>query len=185
MGRREHVVQFYEDDSFLAETVARFVGGGIGAGDNVIIIARQSTISGFRTRLAAEAIDLDGVVRSRQLVMLDAEETLSRFMDGDMPDLARFLDVIGGALFDSMRARPRRFMRAYGEMVDVLWRQGNRRAAIALEGLWNELANQHAFSLLCGYAMKNFACPGDDSFNFDAVCWAHTETLTQRACTSS
>jgi hypothetical protein len=116
--------------------------------------------------------------------MLDAEETLERFMDGDMPDVARFLDVIGGALFRASRARPKRFLRAYGEMVDVLWRRGNRRAAIAVEGLWNELAREHAFSLLCAYAMTSFES-GDDSFGFDAVSWAHTETFTQRAGTSS
>jgi hypothetical protein len=184
IARREHVVQFYEDDGFLAETVARFLGAGIGAGDNVIVVARGSNLTRFRETLAANAFDLDGVVRSRQLTMLDAEETLELLMDGDMPDVGRFLDVIGGVLFRTSRARPKRFLRAYGEMVDVLWRRGNRRAAIALEGLWNELAREHEFSLLCGYAIQNFDTR-DDSFDFDAVCWAHTEALTQRAGTSS
>lgn len=184
MGQREHVVQFYEDESFLASTAARFIGGGIRAGDNALVIARQSTITSFRDLLTAGAIDLDRVIHSRQLVVLDAEETLARFMDGDMPDVGRFLDVVGGALGASMRERPRRFLRAYGEMVDVLWRQGNRRAAVALEGLWNELAHQHSFSLLCAHAMSDFATAAD-SLDFDAVCWAHTETLTQRACTSA
>ena len=178
-ARRNHLVQFYEDDGFLTDTVARFVGAGIGAGENIIIIARDANLTRFRSRLTADAIDLHRVMRSHQLTMLDAEETLERFMDGEMPDVARFLDVIGGALFDCKRRRPRRFLRAYGEMVDVLWRRGNRRAAIALEGLWNELARDHAFSLLCAYALENFTGV-EEGLDIDAVCWAHTHTFTQR-----
>lgn len=184
VARRDHTVQFYEDDAFLAEAVGRFVGAGIGAGDNLIVIARAPNLARFRQTLGAEAIDLDRVVRSGQLTMLDAEETLDRFMDGDMPDVSRFLDVIGGALFDTMRARPRRFLRAYGEMVDVLWRGGNARAAIALEGLWNELAREHVFSLLCAYDIQSFS-PNDDPLYLDALSWAHTRTITPRAGTSS
>jgi hypothetical protein len=179
VNRRDHLVQFYEEESFLHETVARFVGLGLGAGDNVIVIARAANLSAFRARLAADAFELDGTLRSRQLTLLDAEETLERFMDGDMPDVGRFLDVIGGTLFATTRARPKRFLRAYGEMVDVLWRRGNRRAAIALEGLWNELALQHEFSLLCAYDLENFG-PDDSGFDYDAVCWAHTQTMIKR-----
>lgn len=172
---REHAVQFYEDDAVLVESLTRFGGAGIEAGDNVVLIARAETLARFREALSTEAIDLDRVFRSRQLTFLDADETLDRLMDGDMPDVGRFLDVIGGTLFDTTHARPRRFLRAYGEMVDVLWRRQNRRAAIALEGLWNELAHEHAFSLLCGYDQKTFG--GGDPLDFDAVCWAHTRTI--------
>jgi hypothetical protein len=41
-------------------------------------------------------------------------------------------------------------------MVDVLWRRGQTVAAVRLETLWNQLAQTHAFSLLCGYSMGNF-----------------------------
>jgi hypothetical protein len=47
-------------------------------------------------------------------------------------------------------------MRAYGELVDVLWKAGQDAAAIRVELLWNKLAATHDFSLLCGYAMGNF-----------------------------
>ena len=47
-------------------------------------------------------------------------------------------------------------VRAYGEMVDVLWQNGQDVAAIRLEMLWNKLAATQAFSLLCGYAMGTF-----------------------------
>ena len=49
-----------------------------------------------------------------------------------------------------------RTTRAYGEMVNVLWKDGMTAAAIRLETLWNELAQSHDFNLLCGYSMGNF-----------------------------
>ncbi len=38
-GASDHIVQFYEDDAFLCDTVARFIGAGLAAGDAVVIIA--------------------------------------------------------------------------------------------------------------------------------------------------
>ena len=36
-------------------------------------------------------------------------------------------------------------------MVALLWHQGNVAAAIELETLWNDLAEDRRFSLLCAY----------------------------------
>jgi hypothetical protein len=36
------------------------------------------------------------------------------------------------------------------------WRRGQERAAIALEELWNELAETRSFALLCGYHLDIF-----------------------------
>ena len=49
-----------------------------------------------------------------------------------------------------------RTIRVYGEMVDLLWKDGLEAAAIRLETLWNQLADTHDFNLLCGYSMGNF-----------------------------
>jgi anti-sigma regulatory factor (Ser/Thr protein kinase) len=42
-------------------------------------------------------------------------------------------------------------VRAFGEMVALLWGAGNVKAAMALESLWNDLAASRQFSLLCAY----------------------------------
>ena len=61
-------------------------------------------------------------------------------------------------------------------MVDLLWRDGDRTAAIVLEELWNEAGRAHAFSLLCAYVMANFY-KGGDGASFADVCCAHTHVL--------
>ena len=97
-----------------------------------------------------------------QLMMLDTDEILSKFMGGSTPDWQLFRLHVGGliARAGAGRARskgaPRRRVRAYGEMVDVLWRDGNADAAVRLEELWNELAEVHRFDLLCAYPIGHF-----------------------------
>jgi hypothetical protein len=72
------------------------------------------------------------------------------------PRRRRFESVVG-ELVDEMSARfPDRTIRAFGEMVDLLWSEGRERAAIALEELWNDLAETRSFALLCGYHLDIF-----------------------------
>jgi MEDS: MEthanogen/methylotroph, DcmR Sensory domain len=90
------------------------------------------------------------------VIYRDAEETLAAFMDGERPSPERFERVVGG-LVDEIAARfPNETTRAFGEMVDILLRDGCERAAIALEELWDELAQTRRFALLCGYRLDIF-----------------------------
>jgi hypothetical protein len=62
-------------------------------------------------------------------------------------------------------------VRAYGEMVDILWQAGNRDAAIRLEEYWNELAKLQTFSLFCAYRLD----PLDSE-----LCKVHTHLVPSR-----
>jgi hypothetical protein len=44
-----HVVQFYEDDSFLVETMSRLIGNALSAGNAVVVIATGPHRDGLRT----------------------------------------------------------------------------------------------------------------------------------------
>jgi signal transduction histidine kinase len=67
-------------------------------------------------------------------------------------------------------------VRAFGEMVDLLWKDGNTEGAIRLEELWNGFAAHHRFSLLCAYSMGNFVGTAHAG-QFQAICHAHTHVL--------
>jgi PAS domain S-box-containing protein len=168
----EHSVQFYEDESFLAGVVADFLASGLKVGEPVIVIATLEHRRAFVRRLDGYGIDARAVRRSGQLKLLDAQQTLDHFMRGGSPNAERFRGVIGRVILDAQRGREGRPVRAYGEMVDVLWKSGNVEGAIRLEELWNELARRHRFSLLCAYAMANFYRAGDAEA-FHRVCAAH------------
>ena len=151
-----HAVQFYGDDSTLAKTIAGFLIEGLVANQPAVVIATPAHTKEILDQLTERHIDVERARQLGDLVVMDAEETLVTFMNQGMPDPALFRRVIGEVFEQAVRGRERTPVRAYGEMVDVLWKKGTTAAAIRLEVLWNELAATHAFSLLCGYAIGSF-----------------------------
>jgi hypothetical protein len=67
-------------------------------------------------------------------------------------------------------------LRAYGEMVGVLWKARQFAAAIRLEQLWNRLLEQSSFSLYCAYAIDVFGREFEVS-NLDGVLSTHTHMV--------
>jgi MEDS: MEthanogen/methylotroph, DcmR Sensory domain len=151
-----HAVRFYKDSSGLTRIVADFIGDGLAAGEPAIVIATPDHRSRVIQNLKDMALDVERLEREGELFLLDAEETLSMFMVDGMPNAELFTDAIVPVIERACRGRKDCIVRAYGEMVDVLWKAGHTVAATRLEMLWNGLAASHRFSLLCGYAMGNF-----------------------------
>jgi hypothetical protein len=168
----QHAVQFYDQDEFLLEGVTRFVSAGISDGDCSIVIATKAHRADLEARLVRRGLDLNAARRRGSYVPLDAADTLAKFMDGDRPDAAKFQQVVGTLVERAIQGPPLRRVRAFGEMVALLWADGKPRAEIDLEQLWNELARRQAFSLLCGYPMKSFASAEHDR-GFTAVMAEH------------
>lgn len=168
-SRGDHIVQTYQDPAFLAEAVAEYLGTGLRRGETAIVIARPQHAARFQEKIGAAA-------ERGQLVVLDAEETLARFMANGMPQWNAFHEVIGGLIAQVRLQYPA--VRAYGEMVDILWQQGNRDAAIRLEEYWNELTRLQTFSLFCAYAMD----PLDPKAysGLESVCRTHTHFIPTR-----
>jgi signal transduction histidine kinase len=163
-----HSVQFYDSDDYLCRLVAEFVAEGLRAGEPAVIIATEAHRQGFIARLRAAGIEPDAV----PLTMLDARATLRAFMDGAIPDENRFRSVIGHVLEQRCGGNPRTRIRAYGEMVDLLWTDGNPEAAVRVEELWNDLAELHSFTLLCAYPMGRFYKESHGRL-FEEVCRTH------------
>ena len=172
-----HAVQFDSDDRSLCGVVARFLCEGLKESRPAVVIATPEHRLAITDELTGCGIDVDACVRAGVLKLLDAQETLSLFMVNGTPDQAKFKAAIGGVLAELGGAPRPRIIRAYGEMVDILWRRGQRDAAIHLEVLWNELAMSHPFSLLCGYSQAHVTTP----LAVKNVCNQHTHVLPGQA----
>jgi hypothetical protein len=169
-----HAVQFYGDEAELFKTIGTFLSEGLVSGQPALVIATPAHNAEILEALSSHLIDVTRARHLGDLVMLDAEETLGTFMHNDMPDPMLFQRAIGDQIEQTVRGRGRTPLRAYGEMVDVLWRRGQTDAAIRLEVLWNELANLHTFSLLCGYAIGNFY---KETSKIEEVARQHTHVI--------
>jgi hypothetical protein len=155
-GEHDHTVQLYSEVRFLSDVVSHYVGTGLWKGEAVILVVTPVHRDAFLQRLRTSGIDVERRQGIGQLTILDAAETLSQFMVSGSPDPRLFHPLIGGVI-DLARVRggyPR--VRAYGEMVNLLWEKGQLDAALRLEELWNELAATRSFSLHCAYAMDVF-----------------------------
>lgn len=167
-----HDVQFYESEDFLYTSVASFLIDGLRAGQPLVVIATEKHRKGFLDRLRPLYPDIDRRVEGDEIVWLDARETLTAFMEGSTPNRELFDATIGNVLEKLMAKRTYLVVRAYGEMVDLLWKDGNIEGAIALEELWNGLAMKYSFNLLCAYSMGNFFKEAH-THSFRAICASH------------
>jgi hypothetical protein len=171
-----HGVYFYEDDTFLIDNVADFAKEGLERQETVIIVATDQHRGDLKTKLTEDLVGLWAPM-ARHYVTLDASTTLGLFMRNGWPDEEVFLKVIGQIIQSAGGSKP---VRIYGEMVAVLWAKGNVLAAIHLERLWNKLARQQNFTLLCGYPSTAFQGANMD-FAFQDVCGCHSHIRGSRS----
>ena len=171
----DHFVQFYEDDALLVEAVANFVATSLQDGSGGIMVTTPRHRGPVLQRLARRGLDLGRLESEGRWVSLDAEETLDTFMVDGMPDIRRFRDAVE-PLLDRMGRVGNGGVRAFGEMVAVLWERGNREAAISLERLWNVVLRERSVSLFCAYPLRAFGGDGA-ARDFLEVCEEHQHVL--------
>jgi hypothetical protein len=172
-----HAVQFYGTDESLFTTVAGFLAEGLAAHQPAIIIATAPHRRAIVEHLCGRSIDCKKATHDGDLLLLDAEETLDLFMADGSPDPLLFADNVGRLIEQALNGRSRVVLRAYGEMVDVLWKRGRPDAAIELEILWNKLALKYQFGLLCGYAMGSFYKQTPQRQELEAICAQHSHVI--------
>ena len=170
-----HAVRFFNDSDSLCRLVGDFISDGITNGQPAIVIARPDHREDIARHLRACAIDTSKLEQNGDLYMIDADATLAEFILDGRLDSRRFNRTVTPLLEKATRGRPHCTVRAYGEMVDVLWKDGATAAAIRLEMLWNELASRHSLSLLCGYAMGNFY----KEAAVEDICSHHTHVISE------
>ena len=137
---QDHIVQLYQDQQFLNRAVCRFAAAAIANGEGVILVPTVAHWDAFRPRLEDEGIDVKAAQSRGQLTIVDADDLLPTFMREAMPDSPVFLglaaDVISQAKGDGRYPK----VRWWGEMVNLLWERGDVAASMALEDLFDELA---------------------------------------------
>jgi hypothetical protein len=94
-------------------------------------------------------------------------------VDG-LPNEKLFNDIIS-RLISKVRGNKRK-VRAFGEMVALLWAEGNREATVRLEKLWNKFCENELFCLFCAYPKSGFNHDINTSLNY--ICSAHSKIVT-------
>lgn len=181
---RAHVAQFYADDNFLLDSLSRYVGIALGAGDAAIVIATREHRDGLARILKSRGLDTAAALKAGRYVSVDAAETLVTFLVDGWPDAALFAELFGDLLSRTKAKSGGENQRiaVFGEMVSVLWSQGKFDAALRLEQLWTDLARTHVFALRCGYPIQGFDRQ-EHSDVFQKICAEHTGVIPNESYT--
>lgn len=166
----DHLVHFYQDDTTFLEMLGAFATGGLSKGEAVIIIATAGHREALEQGLRKHGIDVDSARASDQYIDLDAEQTLGKFMttlEGrPWPDEKRF-EVLVNELLSRARAsddpHKGRRVRAFGEMVVILYERGGVSGMLQLERLWHKFCQEKAFCLFCAYPKTGFTDTPDQA----------------------
>ena len=172
-----HSVHFYDHDEALISRLQNIVSSSLESGSSVLIVATEE----HRQQLAL-ALEQSGIALSSlpagQLQMLDAREVLAHFMVHGRPNQKRFVESVGTLITTAREAahNASRGLTIFGEMVAVLWSDGNTTAALELERLWNDLLHDRSFHLHCAYPrwiLKNNL----HNLTIKSICDEHSSVL--------
>ena len=173
-----HSVQFYEENSFLLDSLTKLIGTTFVEGKTAVIIITPANREGLETRLSARGFDLEALARLGKYCAFDAVETLASFMANDRLDIARVSSFAEYFLcsfrFNPKEKTPRLFL--FGEMATLLWSKGNVEDALKLEQVWNDLSRIYSFNLHCAYPLKGFEQTGQ-SQTFLSLCAEHSHVV--------
>lgn len=155
LGKGDHACQIYRDEAELLDTLSAFVGGGLWMGESAVVIATDAHLTQLDDRLRQTGLDLAHFRADGRYIALSADQTLSSFTDGGWPDEERFMRALT-PLIERARGEGRA-VRAFGEMVHLLWSRGHYAGAVRLEHLWNKLLQRESMRLVCAYSRTHFA----------------------------
>ena len=171
--RLNHRLHLFDSAETLGKTVASFLLDGYHAGDHLLIVAkprhRDAVFAALR-RAGCFPADTDV---PQCLVALDAADVLRQITRNGAIDAALFRKTVS-PLVETLARTGR--LRIYGEVVELLAEEEDIAGALALEQLWNDLATEVPFTLMCGYSSNHFlGNVGRRALKH--VCQAHTRSL--------
>ena len=170
---KRHAVRLYQADDQIVASVTDVFEAALAAGEGLLLVATADHRTAIEAEMRSRGLQLDPA----SYQAFDAAETLAKFLVDGAPDRQLFRAVVGAVVEDLASRRP---LCIYGEMVNLLWEQGDVLSAMTLEGFWNDLGAEIDFYLLCGYRTD-----GDsDTALVEGVCGVHSHLVGEgEACT--
>jgi hypothetical protein len=175
-GPDGHIVQLYQDANFYGEAISHFTAEGLVKGESVILVATRSNWENISGRLTSKGFDVPTLFDRGQLTLLDANETLPKFMVGNMPDGNIFKPLAHETIRKARRGGQYKGVRWWGEMVNVLYVDGNSKGSTRLEEFFDQIAHEETISIFCSFLMDNY-----DPIIYDEafynVCATHAHVI--------
>ena len=175
-GDDGHIVQLYQDDDFYGEAISHFAAEGLVRGESIILVATKPHWENIARRMRAKGLDVEALFGYGQLTLLDADDTLPKFMAGNNPDGSIFKPLARETIARARAGGKFPRVRWWGEMVNVLYVNGNPRGSNRLEELFDEVAHEEQIAIFCSFLMDKFD-PQIYDEAFGNVCRTHSHVI--------
>jgi hypothetical protein len=119
-------------------------------------------------------VQVKDLISEKRYIPLNAEETLAKFMVNNWPDEKLFNETVSALISEC--SNQGRKIRAFGEMVALLWAQGHSGATVHLEHLWNKFIEKESFCLFCAYPKSGFT--DDITHSMQHICGTHSKMIS-------
>jgi|SRR5579859_2157676 len=172
-----HSVHFYDQDEALIQRLRGIVKSAVETGNSALIVATEKHRAQLVSELENSGLDVSGLAQDKRLNLHDAREILSKLIVDKLPDPGIFRATIGNLVAESKRTawNAQRGLTVFGEMVALLWEDGDYQAALQVEELWNDLLNNQAFHLHCAY--PRHILQNGDAVMLRAICDGHSHVI--------
>lgn len=152
-----HVAQFYAHPGERDRAVVDWIRPALEKGAGAILICTPANAAAVRDGLRGHGLDPVALERAGRLHVVRARDLMSRFIDDEGPRPVTFRALAHDLVVKVRMACGDRHaeVRAWGEMVHLLWEGGRPDAAHRLEELWNEALPDANVHLLCSYDVSN------------------------------
>jgi hypothetical protein len=167
-----HGLLLRHDADALERDIAAFLHQCLSAREGCLVLTRASRWARVRERLEALGSDVTGALETGRLLHFDSDPLIAALFAGETFDPEVLERKVHPALLWLREATGGAPVRAYGDLVDVLWQEGRPAHALLLEKAWHDLLKRDPVTLLCGYVVDPLAA-ALDSRAFLPLCRAH------------
>jgi MEDS: MEthanogen/methylotroph, DcmR Sensory domain len=177
----EHVVQIYENDRGFLDLLMGFVTDGLRKDEGVIVIATPAHLKMLDLALREAGFNVFDLKLRDQFIPLDAHQTLEEFMVNGWPDEILFRHILSQLTARVLRNHKK--VRAFGEMVSILWSQVATTATTRLENMWSTCCETELMSVFCAYPRSGFT--GDVRHDIMHICGSHHKVIANSGTSQS
>jgi len=170
----KHIVQIYENDDVLIDTLMGFLVSGINIEDCCIVIATGDHLKLLENHLEAYGLDCESLAAEGRYMPVNAEKLLSRFLVNGCPNKELYIQSAREIMAKGRETK--RMIRMFGEMSSLLWSMGHKTTVLEMEHLANDFCERESVCLFCAYSKEIFQ---GDSGPFTAnICAAHNKLIS-------
>ncbi|PTQ78012.1 MEDS domain-containing protein [Nitrosomonas ureae] len=169
-----HLVQVCENLSSQAEILTEYIREGLSNGEGIVIIARPELRKALADKMNSLGLDLDDLKAQSRIKILDANFLLSLFNFDDAIDKYSFIKYVITPVVEVKLKFGK--VRTFGEMVDILWKNGHQNLAVELEGMWHDSCHENDFMHFCTYLLDSLE-PAEYTDSLERICNSHNHLI--------